>query len=153
LPKSAAFRGNTEVTIEDQRIGLLHEKLTEQIIGEFYQIAAELGHGFLESTYEAAMTIALRGLGLRVERQVPITVYFRGQVIGRYKADMLVESAVIVELQAGQGIDAAHEAQIINHLKATELEVGLVMNFGPRPTFKRRVFANERKALTVESSN
>jgi GxxExxY protein len=141
------------VTIEDQRLNLLHEKLTEQIIGEFYQVATELGHGFLESTYETAMTLALRGLGLRVERQIPISVYFRGQVIGKYRADMVVESSVIVELQAGQRIDASHEAQLINHLKATELEVGLLMNFGPRPTFKRRVFANARKVPTVELSD
>ena len=134
------------------RIGLEHERLTEQIIGEFFNVFDALGHGFLESNYEEAMAIALRGIGLRVDRQVPINVYFRGHRVGTFRADMIVESAVVVELKAARALGAAHEAQLINHLRATNLEVGLVMNFGVRPTFKRRVFANTRKMLTIESS-
>jgi GxxExxY protein len=124
---------------------LLHAEFTDRIICEFYDVYNSLGHGFLESTYEEAMVIALQSAGLRVDRQVPITVYFRGQPIGTYKADIIVESCVVVELKAARAIDSAHEAQLINLLRATGLEVGLLMNFGRRPAFKRLVFANDRK--------
>ena len=132
-----------------RRADLQHETITERIIGEFYNVYDALGHGFLESTYEEAMVIALRAAGLRVDRQVPITVYFRGQPIGTYKADIIVESCVVVELKASRAIDPAHEAQVINLLRATGLEVGLLMNFGRRPAFKRLVFANDRKPSRV----
>ena len=128
------------------RIDLLHEDLTEQIIGGFYRVFDALGHGFVESIYEEAMVIDLRSVGLQVDRQVPITVVFRGHTIGTFKADMIVESRVVVELKAARAIDPAHEAQLINHLRATNIEVGLLLNFGGRPRFKRFVFANERKA-------
>ena len=128
-----------------RRVDLQHEAITERIIGEFYNVYDSLGHGFLESSYEEAMVIALQAAGLRVDRQVPVTVYFRGQAIGTYKADLIVESSVVVELKASRAIDSAHEAQLINLLRATRLEVGLLMNFGRRPAFRRFVFANDRK--------
>ena len=131
-----------------RRIDLQHGTITERIIGQFYNVYDALGHGFLESTYEEAMVIALRADGLRVDRQVPITVYFRGRAIGTYEADLIVESCVVVELIASRAIDSAHEAQLINLLRATGLEVGLLMNFGRRPAFKRLVFANDRKPAT-----
>ena len=130
-------------------IDLLHVDLTDRIIGEFYDVFNELGHGFVESVYEEAMVIALRAAGLRVDRQVLVTVYFRGQVVGMLKADLVVECRVVVELKASRAIDSAHEAQLINYMRATELEVGLLLNFGTRPSFKRLVYTNDRKAATV----
>ena len=129
-----------------EKADLLHGNLTERIIGEFYDVFNSLGHGFLESIYEEAMTITLRDRGLRVDRQVPVTVHFRGRAIGLYKADLIVESSVILELKASRGIDLQHEAQLINLLRATNLEVGLLMNFGARPSFRRLVFENGRKS-------
>ncbi len=122
-----------------------HRELTEKIIGVFYGVYNELGHGFLESVYENAMTIALRASGLRSVQQAPVTVRFRGQIVGDFRADLLIEDAIIVELKAASGIDPEHEAQLLNYLRATEIEVGLLLNFGPKPQFKRLAFANERK--------
>ena len=122
-----------------------HRDLTQKIIGVFYQVYNELGHGFLESVYENAMAIALREAGVPAAQQAPITVRFRGQIVGDFRADLLVEGAVVVELKAASGIDPAHEAQLLNYLRATEIEVGLLLNFGPKPQFKRLVFDNERK--------
>jgi len=132
----------------DER-GFKHRELTEKIIGVFYDVYNELGHGFLESVYEEAMAIALGQAGLQVERQVPLKVIFRGEVVGDFRADVVVEGAVILELKAVSGIDPAHEAQLLNYLRATEIEVGLLMNFGPRPQFKRLVFENARKQIRV----
>ena len=129
--------------------GLKHGELTERIIGVFYEVYNELGHGFLESVYEEGMALALVQAGMRVERQYPLKVLFRGHVVGDFRADLIVERAVILELKAGSGIDASHEAQLLNYLRATEIEVGLLFNFGPKPQFKRMVFENSRKQLRV----
>ncbi|MGH9326839.1 MAG: GxxExxY protein [Terriglobia bacterium] len=123
-----------------------HQELTRKIIGVYYEVYNELGHGFLESVYENAMMIALREAGLNAVQQAPVTVRFRGAIVGDFRADVLINDAVIVELKAALGIDPAHEAQLLNYLRATEIEVGLLLNFGPKPQFKRLVFANERKA-------
>jgi GxxExxY protein len=128
---------------------LLHRNLTEKIIGVFYDVYNELGHGFLESVYEEAMSIALTQAGLRVERQVPLRVWFRGQPIGDFRADLIVERAVILELKAASGIDPAHEAQLLHYLRSTEIEVGLLLNFGASPQFKRMVFENSKKEIRV----
>ena len=131
--------------------GLKRRQLTEKIIGVFYDVYNELGHGFLESVYEQAMVIALSAAGLKVERQFPLIVTFRGRVVGDFRADLLVERAVILELKAAAGIDPAYEAQLLNYLRATEIEVGLLLNFGPKPQFKRLVFENSRKQIRVYS--
>jgi len=123
-----------------------HEDLTERIIGVFYAVYNELGYGFLESVYEHAMAIALREAGFNVVQQPPISVHFRGQTIGEFRADLLVNDEVIVELKAARAIEKAHEAQVMNYLRATKIEVGLLMNFGPNPDFKRFIFDNDRKA-------
>ncbi|MGH9602131.1 MAG: GxxExxY protein, partial [Terriglobales bacterium] len=128
---------------------LKHRELTEKIIGVFYDVYNELGHGFLESVYQSAMEIALRDAGLRVEREVAIPVWFRSTDVGNFKADLLVEGCVLLELKTAQAIDRAHEAQIMNYLRATEIEVGLLFNFGPKPQFRRLVFENERKKIRV----
>jgi len=122
-----------------------HEEITERIIGVFYEVYNELGHGLIESVYEQSMAIALSEAGLQVVRQAPITVHFRGQVVGDFRADLLVNNQVIVELKAASAIERAFEAQVMNYLRATKVEVGLLMNFGPKPEFKRFIYDNERK--------
>ncbi len=119
--------------------------LTEEIIGIFYSVYNELGYGFLESVYEKSMMIALTEAGLRATRQSPIKVNFRGSEVGIFQADLLVEDLILIELKAASGLDNAHEAQLLNYLRATEIEVGLLMNFGERPQFKRLTFENTRK--------
>jgi len=111
----------------------------------FYEVYNELGHGFIESVYEKALEIALVGNGLRVRRQIDIEVWFRGKKVGDFTADMLIQECVLVELKACRTLDVAHEAQLLNYLRATEIEVGLLLNFGLKPQFKRRVFDNVRK--------
>jgi len=124
---------------------LKHEELTRKIIGVFFDVYNELGHGFLESVYEGGMSIALKEAGLQVDRQIPIVVWFREQRIGEFKADILVEHTVLLELKACRALDSSHEAQILNYLRATDVEVGLLLNFGPEPHFRRLVFDNVRK--------
>ena len=130
--------------------GLKYKELTERIIGVFYDVYNELGHGFLESVYEQGLAIALSDAGLHVERQFPLNVTFRGHVVGDYRADLIVERAVILELKAASGIDPSHEAQLLHYLRSTEIEVGLLLNFGPKPQFKRMVFENSRKQIRVD---
>src|SRR6478736_758768 len=124
-----------------------HEQLTGKIIEVFYEVYNELGPGFLESVYEAAIRIALTQAGLFVSPKKPIEVWFRGVVVGVFEPDIIVEDAVILELKSSRAIDPAHEAQLLNYLRATEIEVGLLFNFGPKPEFKRLVFDNERKKV------
>jgi GxxExxY protein len=121
--------------------------LTEKIIRAFYEVYNELGQGFLESVYESALMIALRDAGLRAEQQVPVQVYFRNELVGDFRADIIVEGCVLLELKAARAIDSAHEAQILNYLRATPIEVGLLLNFGPKPEFKRFAFDNLRKQI------
>ena len=117
---------------------LQHAELTRTIIGCAFEVINELGSGFLESVYEQAMVVALADARLSVESQRPITVRFRGQPVGDFYADLFVEGKVIVELKAVQALTPAHQAQIINYLNATGIEVGLLINFGsPRLEFKR----------------
>ena len=123
-----------------------HAELTKSIIGTFYEVYNELGYGFLESVYEKSLAIALRSKGFEVLQQVAIPVYFRGILVGDFDGDLLIDRKVILELKAVRTIDAAHMAQLSNYLKATDIEVGLLLNFGSKPEFKRVVFGNERKA-------
>jgi GxxExxY protein len=113
----------------------------------FYDVYNELGHGFLESTYAEAMVIALAQAGLAAEREVSVPVWFRGQKVGQYFADIVVESTVLLELKAARSLESAHEAQLLHYLRATEVEVGLLLNFGLRPQFRRVLFDNERKQI------
>lgn len=129
--------------------GLKHAELTEKIIGVFFDVYNELGHGFLESVYELALGIALTEAGLKVRHQVPIEVWFRGHQVGDFKADMVVDDKVLLELKAARNIDLAHEKQLLNYLRATQIEIGLLLNFGVKPEFRRLVFENERKEIRV----
>ena len=125
---------------------LKHREITSKILNVFLnQVYPRLGYGFLEKVYENAMVIALRKMGVKVEQQAPIDVYFDGEIIGKYFADLLVEDAVIVELKAVQQLTKTHEAQLLNYLRATPYEVGLILNFGPKSDFRRKVFDNVRK--------
>src|SRR5262249_2449918 len=125
--------------------GLLHRELTGRIIGVFFEVHRELGFGFAEAVYSRAMEIALREAGLETEREVPVVVFFRGRRIGRYRADHRVESTVILEMKSSERMDASVEAQLLNLLKGTPVEVGLVLHFGPRAAFKRVIMTNDRK--------
>ena len=129
------------------RSRLLHGALTERILGVFYQVHFELGFGFAESVYSNAMACALMEAGLSVEREVPIAVFFRGIQVGSFRADQIVESAVLLELKATRVLEQSYESQVINYLRATRLELALVLHFGDRPRFKRLIFTNDRKLL------
>jgi GxxExxY protein len=124
---------------------LRYKELTHLIIKSFYEVYNELGGGFLESVYENAMTLVLQQQGLQVETQKEIAVYFRGNLIGNFRADMVVEGKVLLELKAVRCLERVHEAQLLNYLKATTIEVGLLMNFGNEPAFKRLVYDKQQK--------
>ena len=126
---------------------LKHSEVTERIIGVFYDVYNELGHGFLESVYSEAMSLALAQDGLHAGREVPVPVWFRGEKVGQYFADLLVDNAVLVELKAVRNLEPWHEAQLLHYLRATEIEVGLLLNFGMRPQLRRLLFDNERKKI------
>ncbi|MDX9953483.1 MAG: GxxExxY protein [Anaerolineae bacterium] len=114
------------------------EELTRTIIGCAYKVHNTLGAGFLEKVYENALTIELQKHELRVQQQRPITVYYEGQVVGEYCADLCVEDRVIVELKAGVALNKAHEMQLVNYLTATGIDIGLLLNFGESVEVKRK---------------
>src|SRR6266480_7363148 len=124
---------------------LKHGEVTDLILKAFFLVYDQLGYGFLEKVYENSTAIAARKLGLLVKQQVPIVVHFDGEVVGDYMIDLLVNSLVIVELKAVKVLAEEHEAQLLNYLKATPYEVGLLLNFGPKPQYKRKVYDNGLK--------
>ena len=125
---------------------LLHEELTEIIIKSFYTVYNKLGYGFLEKVYENALLLELKNQGLNCSKQVPIEVYYDDTSVGNYFADILVEDKIILELKAGEGsLIEEHELQLINYHKATDKEVGLLLFFGKKPIFKRKIFTNSSK--------
>jgi GxxExxY protein len=124
---------------------LKHRELTQKIIGVFYEVYNELGHGFLESVYQRSLILALNDAGLMVHSPVDIPVYFRGSQVGDFEADVLVEKCVLLELKAVRTLDTSHQAQLLNYLRATDIEIGVLLNFGVKPEFKRLVFDNLRK--------
>jgi GxxExxY protein len=132
---------------------MLHERTTQRIIGVFFQVYNELGKGFLESVYVEAMAVALRQTGLRLEREVPLSVRFRNRVIGRFRADLVVEGTVLVEVKACSRLQSIHEAQVLNYLRATVLEVGLLLNFGPRAQLRRLLLDKHHKELSASPAS
>lgn len=122
-----------------------HQDVTKAIIDAFYAVYNRLGYGFLERVYENSMVIELQIMGLKVGQQAPLKVAYRGQVVGEYFADLIVADKVIVELKAVPTLNPSHEAQLLNYLKATPYEVGLLLNFGPSSVKKRKIFDNDRK--------
>ncbi len=129
----------------------LHSDLTKEIIGAFFDVYNTLGFGFLEKAYENALAFELRSRDFQVEQQKPISVYYREQVIGEYFADLIVNNLVIVELKASRSMIPAHEAQLLNYLKATKYEVGLLLNFGHTPKHKRKAWSNHNKPYLPEN--
>ncbi len=124
---------------------LKHREITEQVIGAYYDVYNDLGYGFLERVYQNALYFELLERGLKVEAQKSIKVYRNGRLIGNYYADLLINGVVIVELKAVATLTEAHEKQLVNYLKATNMEVGLLINFGLEPKFERKTWSNERK--------
>jgi len=132
-------------------MNLLHEELTDTIIKTFYEVYNELGYGFLERVYQNSLYLELKSKGLKVEAQKKIEVYYKGIEVGQYYADLIVEDLVILELKAADCIVKEFENQILNYLRGTNCEVGLLLNFGAKPEFRRKIFENNRK-VRIEKS-
>jgi GxxExxY protein len=122
---------------------LLEEALTRKIIGAFYHVHSTLGYGFLESVYRTALELELVGRGLHVAREVVADVYYKDKMVGVFRADILVESRVVLELKTSRKLDPGDVAQLLNYLRATDLELGLLLHFGPRASFKRLIASND----------
>ncbi len=122
-----------------------HSEITNKIIKSFYNVYNKLGYGFLEKVYENALLIELRKHDLEAKSQQQIKVFYEIFEVGNYFADIVVEEKVIIELKTAEGLCEEHEAQLVNYLRATEIEVGLLLNFGKTPQFKKKVFSNEYK--------
>lgn len=118
---------------------------TDRIIGAFYKVYRVLGYGFLERVYQNALFLELLSLGFDCKAQYPINVYYEGHLVGEYIADILVNGNIILELKAVKELSPDHEAQLLNYLKATQMELGLLLNFGTRPQVKRKIFLNKNK--------
>ncbi len=128
-----------------------HVEITGKVIGAFFKVYNTLGYGFNEKVYENALAIELRKAGLKTVKQQEIVVYYDGEGVGDYRADIIVNDVVIVELKAARELAEEHEAQLLNYLKATTIEVGLLLNFGVKAEHKRKVYDNERKgSLTLD---
>jgi GxxExxY protein len=127
--------------------GLKHGEITQKIIGVFFDVYNELGHGFLESVYAKSLELALNSIGLKACRKIEIPVVFRGHNVGDFEADMMVENCVLLELKSARALDPSHEAQLLNYLRATDIEVGLLLNFGLKAEFKRMIYDNPRKSI------
>jgi len=123
----------------------LHSDLSNTILKAFYNVYNCLGYVFLEKVYENAMIIELRKLGLSCDPQIPVKVYYDNLKVGNYFADIIVEDTIILELKASESICEEHEFQLINYLKATNIEVGLLLNFGKKPEHRRKVLTNDYK--------
>ena len=124
-----------------------HNELTDKIIKCFYNVYNELGFGFLENVYQNALYFELLNNQLKVEAQKAIKVYYQNQIVGNYKADLIVNETIILELKAVEYLLEEHELQLINYLKATDAEIGLLLNFGKKPEIRRKIFTNDRKNL------
>ncbi len=121
----------------------LHQDITEKIIQSFYQVYNTLGYGFLEKVYQKALLIELKKSGLTCNEEYPVKVYYDEIQVGDYRADIIVENKVIIENKASEALYEEHEFQLINYLKATEIEIGLLLNFGKKPEFKRKIYTNK----------
>ena len=124
-----------------------YEEITEKIIQAFYKVYNTLGYGFLERVYLNALFIELVAMGYKVEKEKKILVYYFGKVVGDYNADLIVEEVIAVELKATEALTEDNEHQLINYLKATNIEVGLLLNFGRKPQVKRKIFDNDKKKM------
>ena len=130
-----------------------HSDLTGKILGAFFQVHKDMGFGFSEKVYESALEVLLKELGLVPERQKEIKVYYHDNVVGEYKADMIVNEVVLLELKSVEKLIDAHDAQMLNYLKSTEIEVGLLLNFGRQAEFHRKIYDNSRKGSLSWTKN
>jgi GxxExxY protein len=128
---------------------LLHGALTGQIIGAFFDVYNELGHGFSELVYHHAMIVALAGRGIKAEAERAITVRFRGVIVGEFRADLVVDNSVVVECKVAARVQPMHETQLLNYLKGTGIKIGLILNFGPEATFRRMLLKSSGIQSTV----
>src|SRR6056297_1082590 len=119
-----------------------HHDKTKKIIQSFYKVYNTLGYGFLEKVYQNALYIELCNAGFQCQAQYPIQVYYHEQKVGDYYADILVDNNIILELKAAEALCEENEFQLINYLKATDIEIGLLLNFGKKPEFKRKIYSN-----------
>jgi GxxExxY protein len=126
---------------------LLYKDITDKILKAFYNVYNELGYGFLEKVYENSLLIELSRLGLCCQKQKQIKVHYQGHQVGEYYADIIVNNSVIIELKASESLVDEHEYQLLNYLKATQIEVGLLLNFGKTPLFRRMLFTNDKKNI------
>jgi len=122
-----------------------YKELTEKILEIFYRVYNKLGYGFLEKVYENAMMIEFKKENISAVSQSAIKVLYEGEIVGEYFADILISNKIILEIKAAKNVAEEHEAQLLNYLKATNIEVGLLLNYGPKPNFKRKAFDNKRK--------
>ena len=119
---------------------LVHEELTKSVLGAFFEVYNTLGFGFLESNYASALQIELRLRGHIIQREVPLEISYKGQRIGSYRIDMIVDSSLVIEIKSTPSLPPTAQRQLLNYLKATDLPVGLVLHFGPKPAFHRQVY-------------
>ncbi|SNS93407.1 GxxExxY protein [Granulicella rosea] len=141
------------MSVENRPVRGKHDELTQSIIGVFFDVYNELGYGFFESVYREAMRLALVQSGFTVAVEVPVPVHFRGAVVGIFRADLIVNDRVLIELKACDALVREHESQTLHYLRATTIEVALLMNFGTAPRFKRFVMDNEAKKRIEKSVN
>lgn len=132
---------------------LLHKEITDIIIKTYYEVYNELGYGFLERVYQNAMLHELQENGLKVESQKKIDVHYKDLLVGDCFADIIVENVVILELKANEILVYENELQLLNYLRATDIEVGLLLNFGKKAEFRRKIFTNDRKNLNIDLTN
>jgi len=130
-----------------------HSDLTGKVLGAFFQIHKEMGFGFSEKVYESALEVLLKVLGMDPERQKEIFVSYHGKVVGEYKADIIVNKVVLLEIKSVEKLIDAHDAQLLNYLKSTEFEVGLLLNFGRQAEFHRKIYDNSRKGSLSWTKN
>jgi GxxExxY protein len=135
----------TLIAFWDKIVSYKYSEITDRIINAFYHVYNTLGYGFLEKVYENALAYELRKRGYTVVQQMPLTVYYDDVVVGDYYADLVVNGVVILELKVAESIAPAHEAQLLNYLRATTYEVGLILNFGPQPQIKRKIYEKARR--------
>ena len=124
-------------------VNMKHQTLTDSIICCFYSVYNVLGYGFLEKVYQKSLLLEMESRGIAAQTEKPIKVIYRGQVVGDYFCDLLVEDKIIIEIKSSKNLTIEHEAQLLNYLKATSIEVGLLLNFGPEPQIRRKVFSND----------
>lgn len=125
----------------------LHKSLSDSILKIYYEVYNELGYGFLEKVYQNAMYFELKSQGFKVEAQKQIKVYYKSQIVGEYFADIIVEDSITLELKACECLMDEHQAQLLNYLRATKVEIGMLLNFGTEPEFKRLIYTNDRKKI------